>query len=137
MNNLNPLTLEERRAIVRTNFPEDAVIGKDNSYKVGESNIGLTRLYQGNLMVGSSSWLMWYGKDFFTHKGWHVLRSWLPVKPMRQSLPYPEAAYHAYKAGWTAEQVNWHMWDKNCATNMLELCEAIDYWDKQEALGEP
>jgi hypothetical protein len=130
---LNPLTLEERRAIVQANCSDDADIGKDDSYKVGESNVGLTRLYQGNLMVGSSTWLMWYGSDVETYNGWHILEAMLPP----QYFGFPLAALHAYKAGWTSKEVSWHMWDKNCATNILELSEAIDYWNEQEAFGEP
>jgi hypothetical protein len=104
----------------------------DDTYKVGESNIGMTRVYQGGLMVGSSTWLMWYGNDIETYNGWHILEAMLPP----QYFGFPAAALHAYKAGWTAKQVSWHMYDHNCAQDICEIKEAIDFhWNSNPEEG--
>lgn len=130
MNTHKPLTLDERRAIVKANFPEGE-IGKDDRYKVQKSNIGMTRVFQGNLLVGSSSWLLWYGRDLETHEGWHVLEAGLPSKYFGPGA----RAYHAYKAGWTTEQINWHMYDHNCAESLTEVGAAIYLWNSEDSSG--
>jgi len=131
MNAHKPLTLDERRAIVKADLPE-VDIGKDDNYKVQKSNIDMTvGVYQGNLMVGSSSWLLWYGRDLETHEGWHVLEARLPVKYFGPGA----RAYHAYKAGWTTEQINFHMYDHNCAESLSEVSAAIYYWNSEDSSG--
>ena len=125
MNNLNLLTLKQRRAIVNEYMTDGEVVGKDNSYKVGKSNIGMTRVYQGDLLVGSSTWLMWYGTDLETHEGWNVLHCQLPTK----YFGHNEHAYHAYKAGWTGKEISFHFYDHNCASSLTEMGQAIAYWN--------
>jgi hypothetical protein len=131
MNNLNLLTLKQRRAIVNEYMTDGRAVGKNNSYKLGVSNIGMNRVYQGDLLVGSSTWLMWYGIDLETHEGWNVLHCQLPP----QYFGHNVHAYHAYKAGWTTKEVSFHFYDHNCAQDIFEIKEAIDYWNSNPEEG--